>query len=144
MPKDELAAAIALDEGSDDPSHSLLKRTFAMTEILTAYLSWQPIPNDGTHICTSITGLKPTSRGTVSIQSRNPADPPLLDPNYFNTEVDRFVWRTALRNITTVLTGSTAMGRDIIVGETPPDGFDPIQANSSDEYLDARVKAASG
>lgn len=88
-------------------------------------------------------GLKPTSRGSVTIASKEPAQAPVLDPNYFSTEVDKYVWRHSLRKMTAFMTGNnTVFGREIIKGETPFPGFEPLTANATDEYLDSRVKAA--
>lgn len=141
VPRDELQAAIAKDEGSVDPDHYLLKRNWAFMENLVMYLAVPPLAIDGTHISNALMGMKPTSRGTVTIASTDPNDAPLLDPNYFATEVDKFVWRHSLRKITALMTGDTALGRDIVVGETPFPGFEPLRVDSSDEYLDQRVKA---
>ena len=41
--------------------------------------------------------LRPTSRGTVRLQSRNPSDYPIMNPNYFSTEQDRKEFRAAVR-----------------------------------------------
>lgn len=85
--------------------------------------------------------MKPTSRGTITIESKDPKVAPLLDPNFFATEVDKAVWRHSLRKITALMTGNTALGRDVVSGETPFPGFEPMSVDSSDEYLDSRVKA---
>lgn len=88
-----------------------------------------------------IVPLEPTSRGMVSMVSKDPSKEPLLDPNYVATRVDRHVWRIALRNLTAVLTGETTLDRDIISDETPPDGFEPLSSGgTSDEELDRRVR----
>ncbi|KAI3323323.1 GMC oxidoreductase [Xylariaceae sp. AK1471] len=141
VPRDELEAAIAKDEGRVDPDHYLLKRDWAMMENLVMYLAAPPLQIDGTHISNALMAMKPTSRGTVTIASTDPKDHPLLDPNYFATEVDKFVWRYSLRQITAFMTGNTALGRDIVSCETPFPGFEPLSVDSSDEYLDNRVKA---
>ncbi|KAI1393935.1 GMC oxidoreductase [Hypoxylon trugodes] len=142
VPRGGLEAAIIKDESEIDQDHYLLKRSWAVMESMLLYLSFPPIPVDGTHISTALMAMKPTSRGTVTIASKNPADAPILDPNYYATEVDKYVWRHSMRSIATLLTGDTVLGRDIVENETPPPGFDePLTPNSSDEYIDSRIKA---
>lgn len=63
-------------------------------------------------------GMEPTSRGTVTITSTDPKDAPLLGPNYFATEVDKVVWRHFLCKITALMIGDTALGRDVVSGES--------------------------
>lgn len=41
--------------------------------------------------------LRPESRGTVRLASRNPFDAPLIDPNYLASDVDRRTMRDAVR-----------------------------------------------
>jgi len=41
--------------------------------------------------------LRPESRGTVRLASRNPFDAPLIDPNYLDSDVDRRTMRDAVR-----------------------------------------------
>ncbi|KAK7755844.1 hypothetical protein SLS62_002130 [Diatrype stigma] len=148
VPREGLRAAIAKDEGAVvdadvDADHYLLRYTYGMMETVFVYIPAPPLEADGTHISCLMMGMKPTSRGTVSIASRDPADPPVIDPNYFDTEVDRYVWRTSLRKVASMVTGeNTVLGREIIAGETPPEGFAPLSSDATDEYLDARVKAA--
>ncbi len=140
--RDILEAAIAKDEGENavTPEHYLLKRDRALMETLVMYLGTPPAAVDGTHISSALIALKPTSRGTVTITSKDPKDAPLLDPNYFATEVDKAVWRHSLRRITELMSGDTALGQ-VVSGETPFPGFEPIRPDSTDEYLDQRVKA---
>ncbi|KAI1114178.1 GMC oxidoreductase [Nemania sp. NC0429] len=141
IPRSQLEAAIAKDDGKVDPNHDLLKRDWAVMENLILYLGMPPQAIDGTHIATTMMAMKPTSRGTVTIESKDPKVAPVLDPNFLATEVDKAVWRHSLRGITALMTGNTALGREVIAGETPYPGFEEISVNSSDEYLDSRVKA---
>ncbi|KAI0100523.1 GMC oxidoreductase [Nemania sp. FL0031] len=141
IPREELEAAIAKDEGHVNPDHYMLKREWAVMENLVMYLAVPPLTIDGTHISNALMAMKPTSRGTVTIASKDPKDAPLLDPNYFATEVDKVVWRHSLRKITALMTGDTALGRDVVSGESPFPGFNPLSIDASDEYLDKRVKA---
>ncbi|KAI1503052.1 GMC oxidoreductase [Biscogniauxia marginata] len=140
IPRDGLEAAIAKDEGKVEPDHYLLKRHWAMMENLVMYLAVPPLSIDGTHISNALMAMKPTSRGMVTIASKDPADAPLLDPNYYATEVDKYVWRHSLRQITALMTGDTALGREVS-GETPRPGFAPLIVDASDEYLDSRMRA---
>lgn len=141
VPRDGLEAAIAKDEGKVDPDHYLLKRDWAMMENLVMYLAVPPLAIDGTHISNALMAMKPTSRGSVTIASKDPADSPVIDPNYFATEVDKYVWRHSLRRITALMTGDTALGREIVEAETPRPGFAPLSVDASDEYLDSRVRS---
>lgn len=140
VPQDGLAAALAKD-GEVHSNHYLLKNTHAAMENIVMYFGVPPLQPDGTHISTALMGMKPTSRGTVSIASKNPADPPVLDPNYFDTEADRYVWRVSLRKIASLMTGDTPLGREVVEGETPHGGFAPLSVDAMDEYLDSRVKS---
>jgi choline dehydrogenase len=45
----------------------------------------------------SVANLRPTSRGTVRLRSRDAADPPLIKPNYLSTDVDRRIAARAIR-----------------------------------------------
>jgi choline dehydrogenase-like flavoprotein len=45
----------------------------------------------------SAANLRPTSRGVVRLRSRDPADPPVIKPNYLSTEEDRRVAANAIR-----------------------------------------------
>ncbi|KAK7980161.1 hypothetical protein PG989_012618 [Apiospora arundinis] len=159
IPQDEgLARAIAKDEadqaaegngdGFNDPQHPLYMENFILYVPLP---SADPIiPVDGTHITTTMVSLHPTSRGSVTISSRDPRAPPVIDPRYLSTEVDRHVWRTALRQMASlVASDSTILGREVIASETPPSAFAGRPLSSArdvledDAYLDARVAAGA-
>ena len=45
----------------------------------------------------SVANLRPTSRGTVRLHSRKPADAPLIRPNYLSTDDDRRIAAGAIR-----------------------------------------------
>lgn len=144
VPRDGLVEAITADEGCPPPAeHALLATERSFLEYITLYVGGSAsdpvVPLDGTHICMTIVDLLPTSKGHVTINSTDPADPPVIDPHYLSTEVDRYVWRTGLRTAARLFL-DTNTGKSFIDQETPPDGFEPISLNSSDEYLDARVR----
>lgn len=70
---------------------------------INAYIGYQrnyqkEDPTDGYNYGTVATLLAaPLSRGTVSISSPNPADPPLIDPNYLSHPVDAEIAVVAVR-----------------------------------------------
>ncbi|KAI1132918.1 choline dehydrogenase [Nemania abortiva] len=123
---------------------ALKKRNFY--EIITAYVppGIPGIPVDGTHIATSTMLLLPTSRGTVSIRSSSPNDPPRIQPSYFSTPIDRDALIHATRQTVKVLTATEAM-KPIVEGESPPsgnglDGLKPLSADASDELIEERIR----
>ena len=48
-------------------------------------------------ITMSVTNLRPTSRGTITVASPDPATPPTIAPNYLSTAADRAVAADSLR-----------------------------------------------
>ena len=98
------------------------------------------LPMDGSSILTFSMGNLPTSRGSVTLASTNPADQPLIDPNYYATEVDKHVMREAYRMQTRLLL-DTPEGRDLVEGEHIPPGFtsEELGVGASDGAIDRRV-----
>jgi choline dehydrogenase len=45
----------------------------------------------------SVSNLRPTSRGTLRLRSREPTDPPRIKPNYLSTDEDRRIAASAIR-----------------------------------------------
>src|SRR5580692_6658249 len=45
----------------------------------------------------SVANLQPTSRGHIRLRSRNPADAPVIQPNYLSTDADRRVAASSIR-----------------------------------------------
>jgi choline dehydrogenase-like flavoprotein len=45
----------------------------------------------------SVSNLRPTSRGTLRLRSREPADAPVIKPNYLSTDEDRRIAARAIR-----------------------------------------------
>lgn len=120
------------------------KRT--LWESLVAYVppGIPGIPVDGTHIATSTMLLLPTSRGTVSIRSNSPSEPPRIQPNYFSTALDRdTLVHAARQTLKAVLTTSSM--KTIVESESPPsgeglDGLTPLNADDSDEVIEERIR----
>ncbi|KAJ3794118.1 alcohol oxidase [Lentinula aff. detonsa] len=57
-----------------------------------------PAPATGNFLTFSTSVSSPTSRGSISLNSSNPLEYPLINFNLFNTSFDRFVVREAYRN----------------------------------------------
>ncbi|KAJ4181702.1 hypothetical protein NW767_014064 [Fusarium falciforme] len=148
VPKDGLVDAIKKDEGvePDASQHSLLSktRTFLENIVLYAKLPFPGVPMDAEHITTAVVSFLPTSRGTVSLKSAKPEDPPKIDLNYLGTEVDKYVFRSGLRQLTKFMLGPK-FGQ-FITGESVPEGLpaEPLSLDDSDEKLDQRLAMTSG
>jgi choline dehydrogenase len=69
----------------------------------------QPL-HDFDAFTTSVCHLRPTSRGSIHIESRHASQPPLIAPNYLSTDFDRGVAVTALR-LTRRIVKSPALAR---------------------------------
>ncbi|KAI0502779.1 alcohol oxidase [Xylaria bambusicola] len=143
VPKDGLAAAIAADEGVDpDPAtHPLLRRrTFA--EHLFMYGG----SANGSVVSWGLISLLATSRGSVKLSSASIQDPPLIDPNFLGTAVDRYVARESLKlQIQFAGSNKTVVGRDIIAREVGAPGFSKVlSVDSTDAEIDARLRAGMG
>jgi len=144
VPADGLKYAISADQNDTVPdNHALIQPPRSHLESYIIYVGASPsnptIPMDGSHVRTNVVGMLPTSRGSVTLKSKDPRDPPVIDPNYFATETDRYVMRTGLRGLTKMLVENDA-GKAFIAKETTPDGFSPVTSQASDEELNKRIR----
>ena len=80
----------------------------------------------------SVCNLRPTSRGSVHINSTNPEAPPVISPNYLSTDEDRKVAAESLR-----LTRKIA--KQAALGPYAPEEYKPGMQYQTDDEL---VKAA--
>ncbi|KAI5920711.1 putative GMC oxidoreductase [Camillea tinctor] len=142
--KKGLAAAIAEDEGkAPDPSvHPLLSRERTFNEHVFIYAG----AADGSVVSFATFTMLTTSRGSVKLASSNIQDAPLIDPNFLNTAVDRYVAREAVKlQVKFAASNATAIGRDILDGEVGETGFDEtLTVDSTDDYIDARLRSILG
>ncbi|KAL5342257.1 putative glucose dehydrogenase [Aspergillus crustosus] len=124
---------------SDD---SLLIPGRPLVETLIAYapVGIPGIPMDGSYITISVMLLASTSRGEVRVASSSPTDRPIIDSNYFDTEVDKAVLIHGARRTTKALLNTSAM-RDYIEAEFPPPGLPALSSKSSDSEFEARIRA---
>ena len=123
------------------PKQLLLKER-AHTMMLVAYgpMAMGPnnsIPMDGSHISSIALLYQPTSRGSLTLSSANPEDPPVVDPAYYATQADKVMLRSAIRNILRVM--ETPAMQEVVDCESPPKGYPPLTSKSTDGEIDARV-----
>ena len=144
-PFEALKAALKADgEPNVTDKHSLLHPPRSHFELLPMYaptevpLTNMNLPFDGSILSVGILNLLPTSRGTITLDSTDPAADPVIDPNYYATEVDRVILRAAMRRNMTAF--ETPEGQSIVEGEVPPSGHVALSSASTDEELDARVR----
>lgn len=127
-----------------EPNAAKQKRN--LFEVLTLYAppGIPGIPVDGTHIATSTMLLLPTSRGTVSIRSKDIADQPCIRPSYFSTPLDRDTLVYAARQTLKAMLATTSM-KSIVDSETPPsgeglEGLVPLTPDASDAEIEERIR----
>mmetsp|Transcript_15270 Transcript_15270/g.37479 ORF Transcript_15270/g.37479 Transcript_15270/m.37479 type:complete len:195 (-) Transcript_15270:111-695(-) len=78
----------------------------------------------------SVCNLRPTSRGAVRLRDNNPLTPPIIDPNYLDTDEDRLVAAESLRH-------ARMMMETEALSELEPEEIFPGSHLSSDEDLAA-------
>ncbi|KAL9100153.1 MAG: hypothetical protein Q9163_004438 [Psora crenata] len=147
VPHDGLKAAIAKDAGSGsiDDDHTLLKGPRSHLEMNILYSAFGAeqigleIPIDGKAIMTYCLATLPTSKGSINLKSRDPQDPPVIDPNYYATEADHFVMREGWRVMSRLMM-ETPEGQELVTEEIVPDGHKPLASDASDDKIDARIK----
>ncbi|KAF2458635.1 hypothetical protein BDY21DRAFT_340852 [Lineolata rhizophorae] len=144
VPKDVLKKAFAADgvEIEDDNPYLALTHYKIILAYAPMVADWigADIPVDGSHIATATMLQHPTSRGEVRLHSTNPIDPPLINANYCDTEVDRLILNQGTRRATTLMLETAAM-KETIQGETPPRGMEPVTSNSRREVIETRVRS---
>ncbi|KAF2815343.1 putative glucose dehydrogenase [Mytilinidion resinicola] len=145
IPTAPLKAAIEKDEGPVSDDHALLKgpRSHLEMNLLYAAVAAETqglqIPLDGNSIMTYYMGCLPTSRGSITLASSDPAAQPVIDPNYYATETDKHVMREGFR-MHTRLMYDTPEGKELVVEEHTPPGLPTLGLDASDEQIDERIK----
>ena len=119
---------------------SLLNPNRCLIETLVMYSPvGAPVPTDGTFIATSVMLLLPTSRGSLHILSASPLDAPAIDPNFYDTEIDRTALIHGIRRVLKALLGTSA-GKSYIKSEEAPSGMPALTVESSDADIDTRIR----
>ena len=146
-PREGMRRALALDLGQDVPEkHRLLSDSLSNVESYVVYAaantSSPQIPFDGSHITTSVCLMLPTSRGSIKLADADARSPPLIDPNYFATEADRFTLRWGLRKVAQVML-HTNEGQQMVVAETTAEDKPPLTPSTQDKDLDDFVQRSA-
>ncbi|CAN9420444.1 unnamed protein product [Alternaria alternata] len=144
IPTNPLKSAIEKDEGPVSDEHPLPKGPRTHLEMLL-FRSARPseIPIDGSSIMTFFMGCLPTSRGSVTLASSDPATNPIINPNYYATEADRHVMREGFRMQTDLMFNS-AEGKELVESEYIPPGLPASVQVEADATIDARIKLGAG
>ncbi|KAL8654623.1 MAG: hypothetical protein Q9226_003358 [Calogaya cf. arnoldii] len=143
MPSELLVSALHSDAANGKVNdQSLMDPGKSFVETMVFYSPvGAPVPVDGSYVATSTMLLVPTSRGSLQIVSSSPNDPPAIDPNFYDTEVDRTALTHGVRRILRVLL-KTESGKKYIEREEAPEGMPSLSADSSDADIDARIRMA--
>jgi choline dehydrogenase-like flavoprotein len=123
---------------SNDQRAHFMNLTFYDARFATPAL-YATISEDNAHIGLAAIHLLPLSRGSVTLASADAKDDPVCDPKFFSTDTDRFIMRHAIRQ--NISLASTPPFAEVIDNEIPPQGFPKLTTESSDEEIDARVRA---
>jgi choline dehydrogenase-like flavoprotein len=141
---EKLAEALKADNEQVNDQHPYLDPDRCHIEMVIAFsVLGRPRPEyevamDGSHICTGVLNLLPTSRGSITLANADPNSDPLINPNYFATHADRSIMRSGIRKMLKVM--DTPAAQAIVVGETAPTGFPVLTSESTDEEIDARIR----
>ncbi|KAA8647815.1 hypothetical protein EYZ11_010205 [Aspergillus tanneri] len=144
-PSDELMRALQADDGQAPEDHPYLDPDFAHSEILVIYapISQSVVefetPMDGTHISTAVLLMAPTARGQITLANADPANAPVIDPNYYSKEVDRAIMRDGIRKVAKLLL-DTPEGKGMVEHEVPQPDNGLIKPDSTDEEIDRNVR----
>ena len=144
-PANGIKAALAADRDLPKTGkHPLLEPPRAHAELMVTYAllgANHGLPVDGSYISTVSVNLLPTSRGRVTLSSSDPNSDLVIDPNYYATNTDKYLMRSALRRTLQVM--ETPAAQAFVEGEVAPSGYPTLTSNSSDDEIDARVRQFS-
>ncbi|KAJ8119092.1 hypothetical protein OPT61_g62 [Boeremia exigua] len=147
IPANELMPHLTTDRQNLGDHPTLMeKRCHFMSLIMYYPLPAHPLlypeiasDNKGSYISVAAIHMQPLSRGTVTLKSADSRDHPVCDPRFFSTNTDKFIMRTAIRD--NIRLTATVPLADELAGEVAPVGFPALTLDSSDEDIDARVRA---
>ncbi|KDR85769.1 hypothetical protein GALMADRAFT_218865 [Galerina marginata CBS 339.88] len=93
-----------------------------------------PIPTSGNFLTVATVVMTPTSRGSVTINSSNPFDPPLINPNILASEFDMFAMREAIRSARRFISAPAWSNYTIA----------RVSNATSDDELDTFIRSSAG
>jgi choline dehydrogenase-like flavoprotein len=141
-----LESALARDEGRIiGGDHALVSGPRPHLEMCVTYMAvisesiGLNIPLDGASIETFCMACLPTSRGTITLGSPDPTKPPLINPNYYATDADRYVMREGW-HVASRLMLETPEGKELVAEEIVPEGHKQLGSDAADELIDARIR----
>jgi choline dehydrogenase-like flavoprotein len=144
VPDAEMKVALKVD-GDEKDCLELLDPNRCHTENIVCYtpggfsFAKMDVPMDGTYMSALVVGMTPTSRGSITISSTNPADSPIIDPNFYATEADRTAMRAGFRQLLRLFQ-DTPEGREMVESELAPEGYRTLNSKSTDEEIDKRIR----
>lgn len=100
-----------------------------------SYVGPEPAPT-GNYFSMSTVVITPTSRGDLTLSSSDPFSHPIINPNYFSSEFDRYTMREAFKTSRRFLSGPA--WSDYIVKPLQLDG------EPTDDEIDAYFRQATG
>ncbi|KAJ3576548.1 hypothetical protein NP233_g361 [Leucocoprinus birnbaumii] len=92
-----------------------------------------PFPPTGHYLTIGTALLQPTARGSVTLRSNNPFDPPLINPNFIGNDFDTALLREGVKLARKMVTLSPAFNKYIISSlnnATTDDEIDQFMKNS--------------
>ena len=86
--------------------------------------------------------LRPESRGTIRLNSTNPFDSPIVNPNYFSKEIDKSVYHDGLREVFKIARKIREYGLQLVVyGDCKPcTGSNATFDTPCEQYLSCLTK----
>lgn len=147
-PSEAVKQALKQDGATNVDSHPLLTPGRSQYEAVICYAGAPAlapefsVPTDGSSLTTLVALLNKTSRGSVTLETTNVHDDPILNPNYLTTEVDRTILREGARRMMEVV--ESRSGKEMLDGtEVVPDGHKPLNTSSSNSEFDARIRRSA-
>ncbi|KAJ7049723.1 aryl-alcohol-oxidase from pleurotus Eryingii [Mycena amicta] len=103
------------------------------------FVGFQATPPTGSYLDIAVAVVSTASRGSITISGNDPLAPPLIDPNFFDSEIDMFFMRSAVRSAFRFAAAQPFAG--YITAPWPPNG---LSSASTDDEVDAFVRAGAG
>lgn len=136
----------SLSNSNSSDADALLLTERAHVGILVAYAPLNlgegyDVPMDGSHVSSGVLLYQPTSRGRITLASKDPSAEPKVDPRYYTTSTDKAMLRFGIRHAAKVM--ETATAQSAIGSETTPSGMPALGSDANDQDIDDRVRAYS-